>query len=54
MFDDFSDHSGAGKYLFAEGATPTAFALTDSLVTSSGVLYTYYKRAGEVKAGRAD
>lgn len=43
---------GTGKCLFAEGSTPTAFELTDSLVTSSGVVFTYYKRVGEVKTGR--
>ena len=43
---------GTGKCLFAEDSAPTAFELTDSLVTSSGVVFTYYKRVGEVKTGR--
>ncbi|CAB1218428.1 dihydrofolate reductase family protein [Acinetobacter bouvetii] len=44
---------GVGKRLFAEGAAPAAFALSDSLVTSSGVVFTYYRRVGVVKTGRA-
>jgi len=43
---------GTGKCLFAEGSAPTAFELTDSLVTSSGVVFSYYQRAGAVKTGR--
>jgi len=42
---------GTGKRLFAEGSTPRAFELTDSLVTSSGVVFTYYKRVGDVQTG---
>ncbi|MNG69667.1 hypothetical protein D3C79_280340 [compost metagenome] len=42
---------GTGKRLFAEGSMPRAFELTDSLVTSSGVVFTYYKRVGDVKTG---
>ena len=42
---------GTGKRLFGEGTIAAAFALTDSLVTSSGVILAYYKRAGEVKTG---
>ncbi len=42
---------GIGKRLFAEGTIPAAFALTDSLVTKNGVIFVYYKRAGEVKTG---
>lgn len=42
---------GAGKKLFAEGTQPAAFAMTDSLVTKNGVIFAYYKRAGEVKTG---
>ena len=45
---------GAGKRLFAEGSAPAAFELTDSLSTSNGVLYTYYKWAGKVTTARAD
>jgi hypothetical protein len=42
---------GAGKRLFGEGAIPAAFILTESLVTSNGVIFANYKRAGEVKTG---
>ena len=42
---------GTGKRLFAEGTTATAFELTDHLVTSGGVVFTCYQRAGEVKTG---
>jgi dihydrofolate reductase len=42
---------GTGKRLFAEGTMPAAFEMTDSLVTSNGVIFAYYKRAGEVKTG---
>ncbi len=42
---------GMGKRLFSEGTTPVAFTLTDSLVTSNGVIFANYKRAGEVKTG---
>lgn len=42
---------GTGKRLFGEGTIPAAFTMTDSLVTSNGVIFAYYKRAGEVKTG---
>jgi dihydrofolate reductase len=42
---------GTGKRLFAENSAPAAFTMTDSLVTSNGVIFAYYKRAGEVKTG---
>lgn len=42
---------GNGKRLFGEGTIPAAFTLTHSLVTSSGVIFASYKRAGEVKTG---
>jgi dihydrofolate reductase len=42
---------GEGKKLFAEGTIPATFALTESQVTSSGVIFANYKRAGEVKTG---
>ena len=42
---------GKGKRLFAENSAPAAFTMTDSLVTSNGVIFAYYKRAGEVKTG---
>lgn len=42
---------GTGKRLFGEGTLPVAYAMTDSLATSNGVIFAYYKRAGEVKTG---
>ncbi len=36
---------GEGKKLFVDGATPAAFTLTESLVTSSGVIIANYQRA---------
>lgn len=42
---------GTGKRLFGEGTMPAAYAMTDHLVTSNGVIFAYYKRAGEVKTG---
>lgn len=42
---------GTGKRLFAESSKPAAFTMTDSLITSNGVIFAYYKRAGEVKTG---
>lgn len=42
---------GKGKRLFGEGTMSAAFTLTDSLVTSNGVIFANYKRAGDVKTG---
>jgi dihydrofolate reductase len=42
---------GNGKKLFGEGTIPAAYKMTDSLVTSNGVIFGYYKRNGEVKTG---
>ena len=42
---------GTGKQLFGEGAMAAAFTLTESLVTSNGVIFANYRRAGEVKTG---
>ena len=42
---------GEGKKLFGNGAMPAAFTLTDSQVTTKGVIITTYKRAGEVVTG---
>ena len=42
---------GKGKKLFDDGTIPAAFTLTDSLVTSNGVIFANYKRAGKVKTG---
>jgi len=42
---------GTGKRLFGEGLNAAAFKMTDSLITKNGVIFAYYKRAGEVKTG---
>jgi len=42
---------GEGKKLFENSAIPAAFTLTESQVTSKGVIIANYKRAGEVITG---
>src|SRR4030095_3916371 len=42
---------GEGKKLFDNGPIPAAFTLTESSVTTTGVIIAYYKRAGKVKTG---
>lgn len=42
---------GNGKRLFDGKTVPSAFSLTESVVTSNGVIFTNYKRVGEVKTG---
>ncbi len=42
---------GTGKRLFAEGAIPAAFELTNSKVSPKGVVIANFKRAGEVETG---
>ena len=42
---------GEGKKLFENGVMPAAFTLTESQVTSKGVIITNYKRTGEVITG---
>ena len=42
---------GTGKRLFGEGTIPAAFTMGEHLVSSNGVIYASYKRAGEVKTG---
>lgn len=42
---------GKGKKIFTDGAIPAAFTLTESAVTSSGVIFANFSRAGEVKTG---
>ena len=44
---------GKGKKLFDSGPFPKSFTLSESIVTPSGVIFTYYKRAGNVKTGTA-
>ncbi|MCF8469142.1 MAG: dihydrofolate reductase family protein [Sneathiella sp.] len=42
---------GGGKRLFAEGAMPQAFKLTESKTSPSGVIFANYTRAGDVETG---
>lgn len=42
---------GQGKRLFGEGTIPAAFTLGESLISSNGVIFASYKRAGEVTTG---
>jgi dihydrofolate reductase len=42
---------GKGKKLFDNGAIPAAFKLSESIVTSTGVIIANYKRAGKVRTG---
>lgn len=42
---------GKGKCLFGKGTIPATFRMTDSLVTSNGVIFAYFQRDGEVKTG---
>ena len=42
---------GKGKMLFDQGTIPAAFTLTESIVTTTGVIIASYKRAGKVKTG---
>lgn len=42
---------GQGKKLFADGAAPRAFKLTESYIGEKGVIAARYKRAGVVETG---
>lgn len=42
---------GKGKKLFGKGTMPASFKVTESMVTSTGVIIVTYKRAGKVKTG---
>ncbi|WP_281227848.1 dihydrofolate reductase family protein [Flavobacterium aquiphilum] len=42
---------GEGKKLFDEGTIPAAFAVVESTVTPSGVIFVNYKRAGDIVTG---
>jgi dihydrofolate reductase len=42
---------GSGKRLFAEGAIPAAFKVTESTVSPSGVILVNYERAGAIATG---
>jgi dihydrofolate reductase len=39
---------GQGKRLFAEGTIPAAFKVTQSTVSSTGVIFVHYERAGAI------
>jgi dihydrofolate reductase len=45
---------GKGKKLFETGPIPAAFTLTESLVTSKGVIIATYKRAGVIETGNIE
>jgi dihydrofolate reductase len=42
---------GKGKKILQNGTIPAAFTLTESIVTSKGVIIASYKRSGKVKTG---
>src|SRR3978361_102758 len=42
---------GTGKKILHKGTIPAAFTLTESIVTSKGVIIASYKRAGKVRTG---
>jgi dihydrofolate reductase len=42
---------GTGKRLFEDGTIPAAFTLNESLVSTNGVYFASYQRAGDVKTG---
>jgi dihydrofolate reductase len=42
---------GGGKRLFADGTIPAAFKVTESKVTSNGVIVVNYERAGGIATG---
>jgi dihydrofolate reductase len=45
---------GKGKKLFAGGAIPAKFALIESAVTPTGLIFANLERAGEVETGNVD
>lgn len=42
---------GGGKRLFADGTVPAAYRVTESKVSSKGVIVVNYERAGAIQAG---
>jgi dihydrofolate reductase len=42
---------GSGKRLFEQGTIAAAFTPIDNLITKNGVIFSSYKRAGDVKTG---
>lgn len=45
---------GEGKRLFESGTIPAAFTLTESQITTKGVIIANYKRAGKVVTGNVE
>lgn len=45
---------GGGKRLFAEGTMPAAFKVTESTVSSDGVIVVNYERAGAITTGNTE
>lgn len=45
---------GKGKKLFQDGTIPAAFTLTDSTITTKGVILANYKRSGKIKTGNIE
>jgi dihydrofolate reductase len=45
---------GKGKRLFDKDAIPVAFELTESMVTTTGVIIAAYRRSGKVKTGTVE
>ena len=45
---------GKGKKLFDDAASAAAFTLTESIVTTTGVILASYKQTGEVKTGTVE
>jgi dihydrofolate reductase len=45
---------GKGKNLFNDSINPSAFTLTDSTVTTKGVILANYKRSGKVTTGNVE
>ncbi|SMO38546.1 Dihydrofolate reductase [Chryseobacterium rhizoplanae] len=45
---------GGGKKLFDDNSVPAAFALTESHITSKGVIIANYRRSGEIVTGNVE
>ena len=43
---------GTGKRLFDKGTIPVSFKLFDSKISPNGIIFAYYKRAGDVKTSK--
>lgn len=42
---------GSGKRLFGDGTIPARFELTDSKTSPKGIIFAYYRRAGDIRTG---